>query len=376
MTLKKATLGLARTIRWNLRYGRTKRRIAAGLALKPGPSWVQIGIDEHCNYRCVMCRTHSYLLEERPKVARLPKETYDRAVRELASLGTKAIDICGFGEPMLHPHAMEMFRLVRELGMECRLVTNGSRLSPEVCAEFIEMGLDRLRVSINAGTDDTHHELTRAPQGEWTQIMENAGLLVRLRDEAGIETPVVGMTIAIHKMNFAEVETLAREASVRGIDELEFLALGINEASAELALTEEEQAEVRRQVEAADAIMQAAGKKSTARDFLSRPGEELWTKDIFSRIPCHVGQFFCRINATGDVNPCCPSIRVIGNLHQDSFRTIWSSESYRAFRKEAMALPERGGDPVRECFCHNCYHFPYLIQYHENLTSGHLDGLL
>jgi MoaA/NifB/PqqE/SkfB family radical SAM enzyme len=374
--LKEASLGVARRIRWNLRYGRTKRRIAAGLAVRPGPSWVQIGIDEHCNYRCVMCRTHSYRLEERPKISRLPKETYDRVVGELARLGTEGIDICGFGEPMLHPDALEMFRRIKDLGMECRLVTNGSRLTPAVCAEFLEMGLDRLRISINAGTKETHRELTQAPLGEWQEIMESAARLVRLREEREGGVPVVGMTIAIHKMNFAEVETLAREASARGVDELEFLALGINEVSAELALTEEEQAEARRQVEAADGIMRAVGKATTAGDFLSRPSEDLWTKDIFAKIPCHIGQFFCRINATADVNPCCPSIRVLGNLHERSFRELWSSAGYRAFRREAISLPARGGEPVRECFCHSCYHFPHLVYYHENLTAGHLDGLL
>jgi MoaA/NifB/PqqE/SkfB family radical SAM enzyme len=187
---------------------------------------------------------------------------------------------------------------------------------------------------------------------------------------------VVGATIAIQKMNYDELTTLAREASARRVDELEFLPLGINEVSAELALTEEEQAVMRRQVEEADAIMRAAGKTSTARDFLSRPAEDGWTKDIFAEIPCHIGQFFCRINATGVVNPCCPSVRELGSVMDRSFAELWSSPEYRAFRREAMSLPERGGDPVRECFCHNCYHFPYLIQYHQNLTAGHLDGLL
>ncbi len=375
MALKGSVRAVARQVKWRFRYGNTLRRIRRGLALNQAPSWVQIGIDDHCNYRCVMCRTHSYNLSSEGQLHRMPLDLFERTVAQLSSLGTKSIDICGAGEPLLHPNAVKMFRLIKHLGMECRLITNGTFLTRELCDELLSMELDLLRISINSATDETHHTVTEAPLGERREIMRNVGYLIRRRDETGARVPVVGATIAIHKLSYHEVAMLAQEAAELRLDNLEFLPLGINEASASLALTAEERAEARRQVEEADAIMRAHGRSTTASEYLSREDKEDWTKDLFRDLPCYIGQFFCRINANGDVNPCCPSVRVIGNVGQRGFRDVWASDDYRAFRLEALDLPNRDG-PVEQCFCNNCYHFTQIFLYHRNLTGGHLDGLL
>lgn len=374
MALKEAGQHLARRARGAVRRRLAERRLRAGAALRPGPRWVQVGIDDRCNYRCAMCRTHSYLATGPEPKHVLPRDVFDRVMRELRALGTQSVDVCGFGEPLLRPDALDMLRLIKGLGMECQLITNGSLLAPQVSEQLVDMGLDRLRISINSGRDETHHAITQAPLGERTRIMQEVRRILEYRQQRGLATPVVALTIAVQKENYRELGLLAREAAEMGLDNLEFLPLGINEASRDLALTPDEQAEVRRQVEEADVLLRSLGKTTTAADFLSRPPETYWTKELFDRIPCYVGQFFCRINANGDVNPCCPSVRVLGNVLERSFQEIWSSPAYRAFRREALALPERRS-PVAECYCYNCYHHPFITEYYANLTAGRLQAL-
>jgi MoaA/NifB/PqqE/SkfB family radical SAM enzyme len=304
----------------------------------------------------------------------MPWDLLARTLRELASLGTKSIDICGIGEPLLHPNAVDTFRLIKQLGMECRLITNGSFLTRELCDEFLRIALDRLRVSTNSATDETHHTITMAPLGERSEIMANVRYLIRRRNESGSELPVVGTTIAIHKLNYREVAKLGMEAAELGIDHLEFLPLAVHPASAELALAAEERAEARRQIQQADGAMRAAGKETTAGEYLTFEDADDWTKEWFHTVPCYIGQCFSRFTANGDVYPCCPCTRVMGNLGERSFGEIWTSPKYRSFRLEGMDLPNRD-EPLEECFCSTCYHLAQIALYHGNLMAGHLDGL-
>jgi MoaA/NifB/PqqE/SkfB family radical SAM enzyme len=334
---------------------------------------VQIGFDDRCNYQCAMCRIHSYLHPSEDVIHTMAQEALARLLRDLQAVGTRTVDVSGWGEPLLHPNALAMLRLIRESGIECQLVTNGSLLSPAVCDELLAMRLNRLRVSINSGTDETHHLVTQAPLGERSQIMEMIRYLAHHRAERG-GLPELAATIAIHKYNYREILILAKEAVAVGLDNLEFLPLTLNEASRELALDEAEQEEVRRQVMEADAIMGAAGRTTTAASFLENPTETYWTKEVYSRIPCYAGQFFCKINADGDVNPCCPSVRVMGNVVTHSIREVWASPAYRAFRQEGLALPELGR-PVAQCNCYNCCHAPSMREYHALLQAGRFEEL-
>lgn len=349
-------------------------RLRRGYGLRPGPRWVQIGFDDRCNYQCAMCRIHSYLHRSDDVVHTMQPDALARLLRDLRAVGTRIVDVSGWGEPLLHPNAIAMLRLIREMGMECQLVTNGSLLSPAVCGELLAMRLNRLRVSINSGTDETHHLITQAPLGERGQIMEMVRYIAQHRGERSGGLPDLAVTIAIQKYNYREIVMLAKEAVAVGLDNLEFLPLTINEASRELALDPTEQEEVRRQVTEADALMRAAGKTTTAASFLDNPTETYWTREVYSRIPCYAGQFFCKINADGDVNPCCPSVRVMGNVVAHGIREIWASPAYRAFRQEALALPKLGR-PVAQCNCYNCCHAPSMREYHGLLEAGRFEEL-
>ena len=374
MALKKASLRFAGRATRAARRRLIEGRLRAGRALRPGPWWVQIGIDERCNYRCAMCSVHSHLLPPKAGKNILPRDVFERLIAELRRLGTRRIEVCGSGEPMLHPEALHMLRLVKDAGMEAVLITNGSRLTPEVCREFANMSLDAVNVSVNSGTDETHHTITQAPMGERARMMDALRQLVQYREERGAASPAVSVSIVIQKANYREIVGLAREVVELDLDNIEFVSLGINEASRAMALDAEEAEEARRQVIEADAMMRAAGKTTSAESYLARPKEAYFTKEIFSQIPCHIGQFFCRINVNGDVNPCCASCRVIGNVRQQSYREIWSSPEYRAFRKEALDLPNRGR-PVTDCFCYSCNHAALVVDYHRKLTEGRFSEL-
>jgi len=73
---------------------------------------------------------------------------------------------------------------------------------------------------------------------------------------------------------------------------------------------------------------------------------------IIDRIPCTVGWTYARINVDGNVIPCCKASDFsLGNLHEDSFSSIWQSADYSEFRQKAKELSKK--DPYFSRI--NCY---------------------
>src|SRR6185295_9649681 len=64
---------------------------------------------------------------------------------------------------------------------------------------------------------------------------------------------------------------------------------------------------------------------------------------------CSVGFDQAFITAQGDVLPCCFSDEVMGNISAQSFREIWDSAKYRAFRSRLI-----NGQFAHYCISNRC----------------------
>ncbi len=349
------------------RRWRVEWRLRSGEPLR-GPEWVHLGIADGCNYRCAWCRSHSHLRSSPRPSGLLPRALFDALLEDLRSLGTRLVEFAGIGEPLLREDAVAMIRAAKEAGLEVLLITNGSLLTAESCGELVRLRLDTLNVSLNAATDETHEHIHVAPSGDRARIVDMLQRLRRARGESG--KPFLSISIVVEKENYREVLPLAEQAIALDLDHVYFAPLGVNAASAQLIMTREEDEEARDQVRAADALMRAAGKRTNAAAFLDRPIAAYWTRDLFSHVPCHVGQLYSRVTGAGDVYPCAAACeRTFGNLATMRFRGIWHSEVYRQFRREARRLP-RTQQPVHGCLCWTCGQHFLTKQYQERVRLG------
>jgi radical SAM protein with 4Fe4S-binding SPASM domain len=320
-----------------------------------------------------MC--HSYLLDKggAGKFPTMPRTVFEEFVADLRELGTTRVVICGGGEPLLHPDAFAMLELVKSSGMSCRLVTNGSLLTPEMAEAFVEMGLDAINVSLDSVSDETHHEIHRAPLGQRSKIVDVLRHILRYRRQRGANIPMVSISFVVQKRNYHEIVPLAQEVVDLGLDHVALAPLlGVVEYAhlRGLALEPQEQEEARRYAEEAGRILRSAGTASTVNTYLNRPLESLWTKKTFTEIPCHIGQLYCAVDSGGNVVPCCGcGHRVIGNVTERRFKEIWNSPAYRAFRREGLDLPRRGR-PLDLCRCYACGQAPIIVEYHRRLYAA------
>jgi len=126
---------------------------------------LRISITDHCNYKCVYCRTGN----EGALYADLPFADYLRMARILVSLGIEKVRLTG-GEPLLRKGVIDFVRELAQLrtvhggALDLALTTNGHLLA-EMAQPLKDAGLRRVTVSMDAVDPLKFARITRVPSG-------------------------------------------------------------------------------------------------------------------------------------------------------------------------------------------------------------------
>jgi len=126
---------------------------------------LRIAITDHCNYKCVYCRTGN----DGALYSDLPFADYLRMARVFAGLGIKKVRLTG-GEPLLRKGVVEFVRNLAQVRsadgepLELALTTNGHLLA-EMAQPLKDAGLKRVTVSMDAVDPDRFARITRVPNG-------------------------------------------------------------------------------------------------------------------------------------------------------------------------------------------------------------------
>ena len=142
---------------------------------------LRISITDHCNYKCVYCRTGT----DGAMYSDLPFADYLRMIRVLVGLGVNKVRITG-GEPLLRNGVVKFVRDVAQLrtpdgnDLDIAVTTNGHLLA-EMARPLKEAGLRRVTVSMDAVDPDRFARITRVPNG-----FDNVLAGIRAARDAGL----------------------------------------------------------------------------------------------------------------------------------------------------------------------------------------------
>lgn len=368
-------------------YHRHLSVIRAGLGILHGsrafggPVQANIDVTNRCNIRCVHCYYHSPLLTlpnlpavrlarivktDPPAAESLAEELRIEAdgarthalLASLLDLGTRRFQFSGNGEVFSHPEMMEFAARVKARRSSCVTNTNGTLLDADKMDRLAKLKFDELRVSMLAGTKEVYqltHPGIREGMFDW--IRRNFLYLAERKRSLGVRRPAVSpvMVIMSHNaadlMNFARfaAEVHAANAIYRVIDDVGDPALK------QLELNEEQRAEARRQLTEAERFLDDRGIGHNIPNILQVVRTQLDTTEFHRIVPCYYGWLVARINADGEVRPCCRCYMSMGNTFERDFKEIWYGEAYRRFRREAKTLNKRR-TPVPQCACYSCVH--------------------
>ena len=94
-------------------------------------------------------------------------ELFEKILGDLKEFSgaVKVINLYGFGEPLLNPRLADMVSELKRnhISREVRITTNGSYLTPTVSEKLINAGIDIVRVSVEALTEEDYKTICESP---------------------------------------------------------------------------------------------------------------------------------------------------------------------------------------------------------------------
>lgn len=110
---------------------------------------IHLELTTACNFRCGFCP----LTDLQRPAARMPFETAERVLRDcITHKLTRHATFHLMGEALLHPQCLEILGLCRQLGIQTRLVTNGSLYREDKYVKLFQV-VDRLDISYRTVDD-------------------------------------------------------------------------------------------------------------------------------------------------------------------------------------------------------------------------------
>ncbi|GAV38291.1 radical SAM protein [Streptomyces acidiscabies] len=294
-------------------------RIAAYAAGEdPFPASVEFDPANSCNHHCEFCIYSS--LHSKGRSERIDDGRLLELVEELAQLGVSSALFVGGGEPMTHPRTVDAIELAAAKGMSVGLVTNGSRVFPELgvrlrrSATYVRFSLDAADAEIHRrlhGNDD-HHRIVR-----------------NLRALAEADGPcTVGTGYFINDGNVDDLVAAGRLVKDCGAQYIQYKSY--SGVAIEPGLHQRMLAELGRALELDD---------DTFDVHIVRRIFDNNVHQVRGYTRCHWQQFKPVIGADGNVFLCAqkrtrtdagPGIAgVIGNVYENTFAEIWRGEQRR-----------------------------------------------
>jgi len=163
-----------------------------------------------CNLNCRTCIRNVW---EDPKT-HMEMAVFHELVEQLQAFpDLQRVVFSGLGEPLTHPHILEMVRLVRERGLAVTLGSNGLLLDRAISSELVKLGVDRLIVSLDGVRPETYAGVRGAML---SKVLDNIRSLNEAKRELGALTPALGIEFVALKSNIAELAELTGLASRLG----------------------------------------------------------------------------------------------------------------------------------------------------------------
>ena len=170
------------------------------------PLMIVISIIYPCNYGCPNCPYTDSNSEIRKfyherKGDLFPVPLWQKIATEAGPYGAW-LRCTGGGEPMLHPHMVDMVEFAREKGARVWMNTNGSMFGPlpqfrKKLERVIGANIDLIEFSMDAGDAETYAKVRpphggppRNPQKWWDDVVSNVRAALELRKQLRSTTRV------------------------------------------------------------------------------------------------------------------------------------------------------------------------------------------
>ncbi len=264
------------------------------------PILVEICPIGRCNHRCIFC-AYNYTDY---KGETLGDGILEYTIDILGHMGVKAIDWDTEGEPLLHPNLAHLINFAKYCGIESAVETNGVLLTKTFMQECGHQ-ISYIKVSVDAACNETHYKLHRGGKKDWEKVIKNIENATKLKTGC-----IIGMQMVLLKENEDEVQELARIAQEIGVD---WFVVKPFSAHPWQKTSQVHMGDINKALDIPGVIVR---KETFGRLFKDRDYPVCYGINFISNIDCF-----------GNVTVCNTLTRKekynLGNIHKESFETIW-----------------------------------------------------
>ncbi|MCS6908476.1 MAG: radical SAM protein [Anaerolineales bacterium] len=158
-----------------------------------------------CNLACVMCMRKVW--DE--SAGYMDESVFQRILEGIEALSpAPTVFFGGFGEPLAHPHIVEMVTSAKKAGATVELITNATLLSPERSQQLISAGLDKLWISLDGIRPESYADIRLG--AELPKVLANIEAFQRLRPPAHLPHPQIGIVFVAMRRNLSDLPELYR----------------------------------------------------------------------------------------------------------------------------------------------------------------------
>lgn len=154
-----------------------------------------------CNLRCVHCYNATHEAKGELKTLQVFK-----ILKELCEEGCLWIGFTG-GEVLMRQDLFEIIRYAKELGMIPSILTNATRITPDVAKRVRDLGVNQVEISIYGASKETYERVTQIP-GSFSRFVEGVDFL------AAEKVPMV-LKVILLTLNAHEFELMLEFAMAR-----------------------------------------------------------------------------------------------------------------------------------------------------------------
>lgn len=275
-----------------------------------------------CNALCPNCPyTNSNIRNDYKDALFMPDETFKLISDQCGQYGAW-VRISGGGEPMLHPHVVELMEYAKKVGAKVGMITNGSKFTDESIRRLLDAQIDMLEFSVDAA-NAKDYEIVRKGLN-WDRLIENVKKVVAYRNRTGAKTKIIAS--GVNQLGI-DIDAVAKfwTPLVDDFQKRKYLTWGINDPT----------------------------QSADPTPYL--PPEE--------RIPCPFLFERLNIDSRGKVMVCGLDIAAktdMGNVLEKSIKEIWQGEGFEYYRRKH--LEQRGADME---ICRDCPDWKYRSWQHN-----------
>ncbi|MFQ5405664.1 MAG: radical SAM/SPASM domain-containing protein [Candidatus Micrarchaeia archaeon] len=324
----------------------------------PYPINLELEVTTKCNLRCVMCE-HTHWTE--PQLD-LSFEDFKKIIDQFPSLAW--CNPTGEGSAFLNPDYPKMLRYLKDRDIMVEFVESFNFLREEQLRELVEIGVDRIWISVDGATKETYEKIRVG--GNFERVLGNIKLLMKIKEELNSPIPELCFRFVIMKENYHEMPQFVDV--INNLGDKKWLGDGSYVEFAGLLDFDQTQKHKPKQL-AVDLVEETKMR-----------GASLGVTVAFAH-QYHDPEKKCPVNYCGAwsepyimmggyVQPCCAVLmsnkrdflreHSFGNVNEKSFKEIWFDPYYKKMRREVPRT--KGAIPIQ---CKGCRAFNTLTRENE-----------